>query len=177
LRDGVDFLVPSHWGKMYMRVQKSGASAPVRLNKDKDYKQYGDLSDPKSPDDQLLYRLDPVPGPTERDPSTSGVSMAHLTKAQKIFREIYEFLASEFTHRSPFVGPYMDPDTSTAAEIEISNFAKKEDDDGVAAIGTVTGNLFHPDVPKSHKGKSGREAHFNHFHVQIGTIKMGPTVP
>lgn len=175
IRDGVDFLIPSHWGVMHMRVQKLGSAAPEWLGSRKNTVQYNDIDKPNSSADTLLYRLDPVPDPGDRDASARSVSTAHLEKAKEMFLDFYEFFSQEFTHRSEVVGPLVNPPRRlSAAQVA---YAEAEDAAAVPAIGSVTGNIFHPDVPKSHPGKSGREAHFNHFHVQIGTIAMGPEVP
>ncbi|MCA9621719.1 MAG: hypothetical protein KC731_22000, partial [Myxococcales bacterium] len=162
VRMGTDFIVFLHWGRVPMWDPKTVAANPadsskwVRLP---DQFPFDDLTNFETVDPKikkLHYRLDPAPfqpapgtTPSELEASIAG----HFAEARVLFRRIYQFFVDEYSDGNDVLGPNAPPDVPTELDGHDGHF------------------IIHPDYaePNASAGaKSGREAHNNHLHAQLG---------
>lgn len=162
VRMGNDFIVFLHWGRIPMWDPETVAASPddsskwVRLPDQFPFDDHTNFEtiDPKVK--KLHYRLDPAPfqpalGAT---PSNLETQIAgHFADARVLFRAIYQFFVNEYSDGNTTLGPSSTPDVPTELDGHDGHF------------------IIHPDYaePNASAGpKSGREAHNNHLHAQLG---------
>lgn len=134
-----------------LTVAGNWTAQPVTLLKDyrdaksgKQYKAGQELPDwPNGGFRDVYFRLDPSQNPNVRPDYFLGRS---ATLARDLFRAVYDLAAQECT----------DTDGNAGA---------------TTTIGPSSSNILHPDYPRSAPGTPhGREAHWQHMHMQIGPV-------
>jgi len=159
-----DFHVALHWGRVAMFDPKTVAAHPndsskwTRLPATQvdDLTNYPDYT----PQQRLLrYRLDPLPYPTPPPALPSGpadsrwlVLRDHFDEARTIFRSAFDFFVAEYSDSHDQLGPSAPANVPTPIDSPHGHF------------------VLHPDYGEVNSGgkSNGRQAHFNHFHAQLG---------
>lgn len=174
VRAGDDFIVVLHWGTvpMFDPATTSGNDKTQwkrftgRIDDGRNYKDAGSGT--------LRYRLDPAPF------SSSTVMGPHFAEAGTLFKDVYDFVVAEYT----------DVDSKLPAD-DLENDPSNPGQKRVRALTPIDAAdshfILHPDMgqPNSRAkdasgnpavdaagnpkfNKDGRQAHNNHYHIQLG---------
>ncbi len=176
IRTDVDLIVVYHWGNVHLQVQDTAGTIKRRAE---DGKQYHADGGARPPNEDLLYRLDPEPQPSERNSKTKDLPQSHFTKAKEVFLAAYQFCTAQFSSRDAWLGPSSEiRKPGTPAAIAAANECDANDALDPGNPGLIKGYCLHPEYPKPNApgDKDGRQAHRDHIHMQLGkTYNKGTT--
>ena len=155
IRLGVDFIVFYHWGKMNLRVETTMTDGSTETKSVAETGKSYDTDTVTTGNGALLFRLDPIPEATAR-PKNMPMTDEHLTKTAEVFKTIFDFVSMEYSFGDNHLG---------------SGSVTSADALPAPEIGSSAHFMLYPDYPTANHGgsiKNGRQAHVNHFHVQLG---------
>jgi hypothetical protein len=162
VRMGLDFIVFLHWGRVPMWNPETVAAhpdGPAQWTRLPDAFPFDDHTNFETVDPavkRLHYRLDPPPFQVASGSSATNLEReiaGHFAEARRLFLNVYRFFVNEYSDSNVILGPSPVVDVATAVNGRDGHF------------------IIHPDYaePNSSAGpKSGREAHNNHIHAQLG---------